>query len=136
MERQLTKNKKQMEHVKKYWLAYALLIIAIIVVAMNWTKWFGTEEETKIDGTGCVTDDNRDGIYANGVCTATGGPRPFGPNGGSGGGVGETERLSKTYCAPRQPGATCQPRVYVNGHWYSINTGTTTSTQCCYNIIS
>ena len=30
-----------MEHIKKYWYWYALLVIAIIVLAMNWKKWFG-----------------------------------------------------------------------------------------------
>lgn len=30
-----------MEHIKKYWLGYALLVIAVIALIMNWNKLFG-----------------------------------------------------------------------------------------------
>lgn len=33
-------------NIKKYWYSYALAVVAIIVLAMNWKKWFGPKQTT------------------------------------------------------------------------------------------
>lgn len=36
-----------MEHLKKYWWAYGLAVVAIIIIiAMNWKRWFGPTTQT------------------------------------------------------------------------------------------
>lgn len=35
-----------MEHIKKNWIWYLLGLIAVIILAMNWKKWFGKTNES------------------------------------------------------------------------------------------
>ncbi len=147
-----------MEHIKKYWSFYFLLAVAVIILVLNWNKWFGTKTSgtTKpADGTPCKTADNMDGVYVNGTCVTSG--RPGGGNGGNGGGgTGDANSAARgsnnspsTYCMARNPGVACPPRIcYINGKfytnsssfvncgpnavWYILDPSKSTASQCCY----
>lgn len=133
-----------MEHIKKYGIIYFILVVAIILVAINWKEWFGGNgngngTNTPVDGSGCTTDDGKPGIYGGGICVATGGAGPGGGGGTGNGGDPSVERgsanIPKTYCMPSSKGAQCQPRIMHNGHWYAIDYANTNSTKCCYILI-
>jgi len=60
----------------KYIILLIIIIIAIIVMAMNWKKWFGTVQLIPSNGTPCVIGRNGDlvqeipGTIQNGICVA------------------------------------------------------------------
>lgn len=106
--------------------AVAYVIISAFKGNLKFWEWFASTPPDTIHpaGTGCTTNDNRQGIYdANGICVATGGAPPANDA------VIRTARKVKCYLKPA--GTSCNPRIYDSvlgwGTLYSQ-----TSTTCCY----
>lgn len=130
---------------KLYYIGGALAVLYVFISAIkdqwNPLKWFSSSAGNQTPpahaaGTGCITNDGRQGIYdASGICVATGGGTP--PAGQRAGSVylipAGSYFIGKTRvkCYSRTPGTICQSRIFDSqlgwGSLYSY-----TSTQCCY----
>ena len=146
-----------MEHIKKNWIWYLLGLIAVIVLAMNWKKWFGKKNGgvtgPKAGDTCTDTNGNTSVLDANLNCievTTGGGENPTSRTTSDDSSAEKSfSSAPSTYCMNITAGTTCQPRIcYVNGKWYTnpsqfgncgknsvwyvIDTANSSSTKCCY----
>lgn len=132
-----------MEHIKKYWWVYVLIIIILIVALYkNWDKWFAYNHKP-VDGTNCTTTLGEAGFYTNGVCVTVGRPSGGGPGGNGGvGGGGDTSTQRSINCQPRKTIVTPKGNVIADCvRQYKDSSGqgwqliSSSNKECCYKKI-